>query len=78
MFAAERLMSVAPPRAASTGLWSIYPSSRSPRPDGPNTTGEAFDPAYVQRRKQITEKILKLKNGRQLAYFTERGYSKGL
>ena len=30
-----------------------------------------WDPAFVQRRKEISEKVLKLKNGRQLAYFTE-------
>ena len=30
-----------------------------------------WDPLFVQRRKEISEKILKLKSGRQLAYFTE-------
>jgi hypothetical protein len=51
------------------------PSSKEARvPTVPIPLLEAFDAAYVQRRKQITEKILKLKNGRQLAYFTERGY----
>ena len=31
----------------------------------------AFDPAYVARKKEVGEKILTLKDGRQLAYFTE-------
>jgi pimeloyl-ACP methyl ester carboxylesterase len=31
----------------------------------------AYEPAYVARRKQVGEKILKLKDGRQLSYFTE-------
>ena len=28
----------------------------------------AFSPAYVARKKEVGEKILKLKDGRQLAY----------
>ena len=60
-------MSVAPEPPA--GLVDL-PVFKKPVPTVP-TPLEAFDPAYVERRKQITEKILKLKNGRQLAYFTE-------
>ena len=62
-------MSVAPEPPA--GLVDL-PVFKKPVPTVP-TPLEAFDPAYVQRRKQITEKILKLKNGQWLAYFTE-GY----
>ena len=31
----------------------------------------AYDPAYIARKKEVGEKILKLKDGRQLAYFTD-------
>ena len=53
-------MSVAPEPPA--GLVDL-PVFKKPVPTAP-TPLEAFDPAYVERRKQITEKILKLKNGR--------------
>jgi len=46
------------------------PAFKKPVPTVP-TPLAAFDQAYVERRKQITEQILTLKNGRQLAYFTE-------
>ena len=46
------------------------PAFKKPIPTVP-TPLTAFDPAYVERRKQITEQILQLKNGRQLAFFTE-------
>ena len=32
---------------------------------------KAYDPAYLERKAQVGEKIFKLKSGRQLAYFTE-------
>ena len=46
------------------------PTLKKPVPLVPTPMKE-FDPTYVERRKQITEKFLTLKNGRQLAYFTE-------
>ena len=60
-------MSVAPQPPA--GLVDL-PAFKKPIPTVP-TPLIAFDPAYVERRKQITEQILQLKNGRQLAFFTE-------
>ena len=40
-----------------------------PVPTTPPLTG--FDPAYLARKKEVGENILELKDGRQLAYFTE-------
>ena len=40
-----------------------------PVPASPPMT--AYDPAYIARKKEVAEKILTLKDGRKLAYFTE-------
>ena len=42
-----------------------------PVPCGTQEPLTAYDPAYVARKKEVGEKILTLKNGRHLAYFTE-------
>ena len=42
-----------------------------PVPCGTQDPLTAYDPAYVARKKEVGEKILTLKNGRHLAYFTE-------
>ena len=61
------MSSVAPEPPA--GILDL-PVLKTPIPTKPTPMAD-WDPAFVQRRKCVEEKILKLSNGRQLAYFTE-------
>jgi len=46
------------------------PKFVAPVPTSPTPMAD-WDPLFVKRRKEISESILKLKSGRQIAYFTE-------
>ena len=46
------------------------PAFKKPVPTQPTPMSD-WDPLFVQRRKEISEKILTVKSGRTLAYFTE-------
>ena len=54
---------------ALTSDGAAHPKFKKPVKCTPPLT--AYDSAFVKRKEQVGEQVLQLKNGRQLAYFTE-------